>query len=108
MNREHYECIESTGEYPEPQDVYKFDNCFRELVKSYGEERISKDFSDKSPYSYKDAELLVKMRNTGKVVPFTAESKLVSNLKRIYQLRAYAEPSIAGEARKLYTSFKEE
>lgn len=103
FNRKHYECIGYTGEHPEPDEVHKFDNCFRELVEKYGKERILQDLSDKSPYSYKDTELLLKKRNTGDFVSFREESKLVDNLRRIYQLRIYADPNIAKEAEELYT-----
>jgi len=104
FKRKHYECIGSTGEHPEPDEVHKFDNCFRELVEKYGKERVLQDLSDKSPYSYKDTELLLKKRNTGEVVSFREESKLVDTLRRIYQLRVYAEPSIAEEAEKFWKS----
>jgi len=102
FKRKHYECIGSTGEHPEPDEVHKFDNCFRELVEKYGKERVLQDLSDKAPYSYKDTELLLKKRNTGEVVSFREESKLVDTLRRIYQLRVYAEPSIAEEAERFW------
>ena len=102
FKRKHYECIGSTGEHPEPDEVHKFDNCFLELVEKYGKERIFQDLSDKSPYSYKDTELLLKKRNTGEVVSFREESKLVDNLSKIYQLRIYVDPDIAKAAEELY------
>lgn len=109
LNRKHYECIGSTREHPEPDEVHKFDNCFRELVQKYGKECILQDLSDKAPYSYKEqTELLLKKRDMGNIVPFRSESKLVDSLEKIYQLRVYAEPGIAKEARKLYAGFEKE
>jgi len=107
LSRKPYECIGSTREHPEPDEVHKFDDCFRELVGKYGKEYIFQDLSDKAPYAYKNTELLLKKRDTGKPLPFRVESKLVGNLKKIFQLRIYAEPSIAEEAEELYKkSFK--